>query len=63
MIDLLPPNLPPVSNYIDPGTGSLLLFALASSFLAGLYYLKVYWGKVKNFFSRGKSKNDKELLP
>ncbi len=41
---LLPPN------YIDPGTGSLILQILVASFLGGLFTLKIYWKKVKDFF-------------
>lgn len=39
-------------NYIDPGTGSILIQVLVASFFGGLYVLKVNWLRVKNFFKR-----------
>ena len=39
-------------NYIDPGTGSIIVQMLVASFFGGLYALKVNWLKVKNFFKR-----------
>ena len=43
--------------YIDPGTGSLLLQGLIAGIAAGAYTLKLYWYRVKSFFSR---KNEKQ---
>lgn len=39
-----------VSDYIDLGTGSLIIQVLIAGFLGGLFLLKVYWRKVKAFF-------------
>lgn len=39
-----------ISNYIDLGTGSLVIQVLIAGFIGGLFLLKVYWGKVKLFF-------------
>jgi len=38
--------------YIDPGTGSYLLQALVAGAMGGAMALKLYWQKVKAFFSR-----------
>jgi hypothetical protein len=38
--------------YLDPGSGSYLLQILLASALAGLFALKVFFGKIKDFLSR-----------
>lgn len=43
--------------YLDPGTGSILLQGLIAGVAGGLVVMKLYWAKVKSFFSRDK-KND-----
>ncbi len=40
--------------YLDPGSGSYILQMLVAGFLGGLYAIKLYWVRIKNFFS-GKS--------
>jgi len=35
--------------YIDPGTGSFILQMLIAGVLGAIFYLKVYWQKVKLF--------------
>ena len=45
-----------VSAYLDPGTGSLIIQILIGSFFGGLYLLKVYWGKIKQFIKRRRNK-------
>lgn len=44
--------------YIDPGTGSLLLQGLIAGIAAGLYTIKLYWYRLKNFFKRNEEKPD-----
>lgn len=48
--------------YLDPGSGSYVIQLIIAGLLGGLYALKVFWSKVKNFFvnvfSRG-NKNEK----
>ncbi len=48
--------------YLDPGSGSYILQLIIAGLLGGLYALKMFWSKVKNFFvnvfSRG-NKNEK----
>lgn len=46
-------------NYIDPGTGSLVIQVLIASLVGGLFMLKVYWRKVKAFVLRRRNKNVK----
>lgn len=37
-------------NYLDPGSGSLLVQLIAAGFLGGLGILiKVFWGRIKAF--------------
>lgn len=51
-------NVTPNFAYIDPGTGSLIIQVLVASLLGGLFTLKIYWKRVKAFFSRIRNKND-----
>jgi hypothetical protein len=37
--------------YLDPGSGSYFLQMLLASLLTGLYLIKLFWGKIKHFFS------------
>ena len=38
--------------YLDPGTGSYLLQLLIAGFLGLLFVVKVYWGKITQFFKK-----------
>ena len=38
--------------YLDPGTGSYIFQVLIAVFIGGLYTIKIYWQKIKDFFSR-----------
>lgn len=38
--------------YIDPGTGSIMIQAIAGLLLAGVFTFKLWAGKVKDFFNR-----------
>ena len=51
-VSLLPLSIQIFHGYIDPGTGSLIIQALIAGLLGGLYLLKVFWSKVKGFFSK-----------
>jgi hypothetical protein len=44
--------------YLDPGTGSFLLQVLVGSLAGALYVGRLYWTKVKAFFSRRPTKGD-----
>jgi len=48
---LLPLALQNVRDYIDPGTGSLMLQVLIGSLIGGLFLIKVFWSRIKVFFS------------
>jgi hypothetical protein len=37
--------------YLDPGSGSFILQALLAALLGGAYLVKVYWRKIKGWFS------------
>lgn len=55
-IDSAPPA------YLDPGSGSYLLQLLIAGALGGLLMLRIYWGKVTDFFRKlfGRSLEDDE---
>jgi hypothetical protein len=38
--------------YIDPGTGSLLVQVLVAAAMGILMAVKMYWARIKSFFSR-----------
>jgi len=46
-------------NYIDPGTGSLVLQIVIGSLFGALFLIKVFWRKLVAFFSGLFSKNKK----
>ncbi len=48
---LLPLVLLNVREYIDPGTGSLVLQVLIGSLIGGFFLIKVFWSKIRVFFS------------
>lgn len=49
--------------YIDPGTGSMLFTILISIIGAGIYSLRIFWIKLRFWFSGGKAKNSDEKIP
>ena len=36
--------------YLDPGTGSYVFQVLVAAFIGGLFTIKIFWQKIKNFF-------------
>lgn len=48
-----------VHNYLDPGTGSLIIQFLVGTLIGGLVVVKIYWQRInlyiKKVFSRTKS--------
>lgn len=47
--------------YLDPGTGSYVIQVLAAMFLGGVFTVKIYWKRLKEFFRArfsGKKDND-----
>jgi len=47
--------------YLDPGTGSYIFQVLMAGLIGGLYAIKVYWQKIKNFFSERFPRKDRGL--
>jgi len=45
----------PVSAYLDPGFGSMVWQMIAAVAFAAVFTVKIYWQKIKNFFSRSKT--------
>ncbi|MFH1112757.1 MAG: hypothetical protein V1792_02435 [Pseudomonadota bacterium] len=43
--------------YIDPGAGSYMIQLLAAGAISALFAVKVFWGRIKDFF---KGRSDKE---
>ncbi len=40
----------PALAYIDPGAGSYMLQLLLAGAISALFAVKVFWGKIKDFF-------------
>ncbi len=45
----------PALAYLDPTTGSMALQALVGGIAGALFVIKIYWLRIKNFFSRKKN--------
>jgi len=43
--------------YIDPGTGGMILQAIAAAVVSGMVAVRLYWAKLRDFF---KPKNQKK---
>ena len=43
----------PAQAYIDPGSGSMFLQLLLAAIAGGLWTLKIYWRRLKNFLFPG----------
>ena len=41
----------PAYAYLDPGTGSILIQLLMGGVAGGMVIIKLYWQRVKDFFS------------
>jgi hypothetical protein len=48
----------PVLDYIDAGSGSLLLQAIAGGVAAGAVMAKVYWRRLRRFLHIGKPEDE-----
>jgi hypothetical protein len=49
----------PANAYLDPGTGSMILQIVIGALVGAVTVIKVYWYKIKTFFS-GKKPNSSE---
>jgi len=45
----------PAYAYLDPGTGSLILQGAVAAIASAAYASKLYWYKIKAFFSKDES--------
>ena len=45
----------PALAYIDPGTGSSIISFLVGIITATFFYIKGFWLKIKNFFTKKKT--------
>lgn len=43
----------PAYAYLDPGSGSFILQMIVAGIMGSLFMLKIYWKRVKSFFSNG----------
>ena len=50
----------PVSAYLDPGFGSMVWQMIAAVVFGAAFTIKIYWQKIKNFFSRSKTNKPQE---
>ena len=44
--------------YLDPGTGSMIITAIAAAIASVATFISFYWNKIKNLFKKNKE-NDK----
>ena len=44
--------------YVDPGSGSFILQALVATAAGAAVAINAYWGKIKRFLGRAKSRSD-----
>lgn len=49
----------PVEAYLDPSTGSYLFQFLIAGLLGGVFFMKGYIFKIKDFFQKGSKKSPK----
>lgn len=40
-----------IHAYIDPGTGSIIFQVVIGLFVGGLFAVKIFWNKIRNFFN------------
>jgi sterol desaturase/sphingolipid hydroxylase (fatty acid hydroxylase superfamily) len=50
----------PVSAYLDPGFASMVWQMMAAMVFVVAFTIKIYWQKIKGFFSRSKTKKEQE---
>jgi hypothetical protein len=55
-------NLSSIPLYLDPGSGSFLLQLLIAAILGGAFAVKVYWKKIKAFFTGKKEETPAESV-
>ena len=50
-------HMQPAHAYLDPGTGSMLLQGLLAGIAGAVVVMRLYWAKIKAFFSDQDSSN------
>jgi len=50
-------------SYIGAGTGSLIIQIVIAALLGGLFALKIYWRRIKAFFTRSKEDKERDAVP
>ena len=62
LISSIPVILARPANYLDPGSGSYLLQLLIASALGAAFAVRLYWTRIKAFFTRrfGSSQEENE---
>ena len=45
-------NMPPVINYIDPGTLTMVIQVLIASAIAGAFMIRGFWERIKRVIGR-----------
>ncbi|HIF10156.1 MAG TPA: hypothetical protein EYQ81_10165 [Sneathiellales bacterium] len=48
----------PAHAYLDPGTGSMILQALATAGIGAMLYFAWFWKKIRNFFGGDTASKD-----
>lgn len=48
-----------MANYVDAGTGSMFLYAIAGAILGVFFTLKTYWWRLREKISNAKYSKDK----
>lgn len=46
--------------YLDPGTGSYIFQVLVAAFIGSLFTIKMFWQKIKDFFSNHFSRKQRK---
>ena len=61
-VSLLPLTSENIPAYIDPGTGSLIIQILLAALVGAGFATKIFWAKIKSFFSKvfGKKRDDSD---
>jgi hypothetical protein len=52
---------PPAHAYLDPGTGSYIFQLLLAAVVGLAFVIKVFWSRIKSFFSRLLSRNQAQI--
>ena len=55
-------NTTKILAYLDPGTGSMVFQLLIAGLLAGGFTIKMFWSRIKAFFSHLFTKNSQKNI-